>query len=275
MINQRRMMSFPEVEREVAKLRQDLAASRLTEEQFKAHLREMMVEDEEGNWWMVGYETGEWYRHDGTDWVPNQPPGRVTAMPVSSLPARPAERAQVGWGFWFPWVLVTAIGGGIGGIIGGGVNGALGEVANGAVGWAVVGAAIGIVHWFLLVRKIKRAGWWVLASIVGWTVGAPVGFALFGSLGYFGCGALIGIAQWLVLKGQVQRAGVWVLTCTIGWGIGGLVGWGLSALVMDALGGFWGFAIGWAVGWTVGGAVAGAITGIPLVWLLQQPASET
>jgi hypothetical protein len=73
MINQRRMMSFPEVEREVAKLRQDLAAGRLTEEQFKARLRELMVQDEHGNWWMVGYETGEWYRHDGTDWVRADP----------------------------------------------------------------------------------------------------------------------------------------------------------------------------------------------------------
>lgn len=43
-------MNFDEVEREVAKLRQDLAAGHLTEEQFKARLRELMVQDEEGNW---------------------------------------------------------------------------------------------------------------------------------------------------------------------------------------------------------------------------------
>ena len=52
-------MNFAEVEREVAKLRQDVAAGRLAEEQFKAQLRELMVEDEHGAWWMVGYETGE------------------------------------------------------------------------------------------------------------------------------------------------------------------------------------------------------------------------
>ncbi len=72
-------MNFAEVEQVVAKLRQDLAAGRLTEEQFKARLRELMVQDEQGNWWMVGYETGEWYRHDGTDWVPDHPP---LAQPV-------------------------------------------------------------------------------------------------------------------------------------------------------------------------------------------------
>jgi hypothetical protein len=266
-------MNFAEVERVVAKLRQDLAAGRLAEEQFKARLREMMVQDGDGNWWMVGYETGEWYRHDGTDWVPDQPPGRAAAETYA--PARPTDRAQVGWGLWFPWVLATAVGGGVGGIIGGGVNGVLGEVANGAVGWAIVGAAIGIAQGILLRRWIRRTGWWFLASVVGWAVGAPVGFVLFGPLGYFGCGALIGIAQCLVLKRQVQRAGVWVLASVIGWGVGGLVGWGAIEVVAGALGGFWGFALGWAMGWAVGGAVAGAILGIPLIWLLQQPASET
>ena len=92
-------MNFAEVEREVAKLRQDLAAGRLTEEQFKARLRGMMVEDEAGNWWMVGYETGEWYRHHGTDWVRADPPGRVTPEPTpppvsppAHVPSRPAPQ---------------------------------------------------------------------------------------------------------------------------------------------------------------------------------------
>jgi hypothetical protein len=103
-------MNFTEVEREVARLRQDVAAGCLTEVQFKAHLREMMVEDEEGNWWMVGYETGEWYRHDGTDWVPNQPPGRAalgaTPQPVAQtiVPTKPEPRR-----FWGIVVLLLGL----------------------------------------------------------------------------------------------------------------------------------------------------------------------
>ena len=86
-------MDFVQVEQEVAKLRQDLAAGRLTEEQFKAQLREMMVEDDDGNWWMVGYETGEWYRHDGTDWVRADLPGR--AVPASTpQPVAPSARVS-------------------------------------------------------------------------------------------------------------------------------------------------------------------------------------
>ena len=74
-------MNFAEVESEVAKLRQDLAAGRLTDEQFKARLRELMVQDEHGDWWMVGYESGQWHRHDGTDWVRADPPGHVVQKP--------------------------------------------------------------------------------------------------------------------------------------------------------------------------------------------------
>jgi hypothetical protein len=87
-------MNFSEVEQVVAKLRQDLAAGRLTEEQFKARLRELMVQDEQGNWWMVGYETGGWYRHDGTDWVRADPPGRVAPRAAPRPVARPVAPAK-------------------------------------------------------------------------------------------------------------------------------------------------------------------------------------
>jgi hypothetical protein len=91
------MMDFVQVEQEVAKLRQDLAAGRLTEDACKARMRELMVEDSDGNWWMVGYETGEWYCHDGTDWVRADPPGcavqqatpKPLPQPVASTEPKP------------------------------------------------------------------------------------------------------------------------------------------------------------------------------------------
>ena len=101
---------FAQVEAEVSRLRQDLAAGRLTEEQFKARLRELMVEDEQGNWWMLGYETGQWYLHDGTGWVRADPPGRAAhraaPQPVarSVAPARPKPRR-----FWGIVVLVLGL----------------------------------------------------------------------------------------------------------------------------------------------------------------------
>ncbi len=86
-------MEFARVEKEIADLRQELTAGRLTEEQFKARLREMMVEDGDGNWWMVGYETGEWYRHDGTDWLRADPPGRAVPDPTPQ-PVAPSARVS-------------------------------------------------------------------------------------------------------------------------------------------------------------------------------------
>ncbi|MCP4538124.1 MAG: hypothetical protein GY832_13365 [Chloroflexi bacterium] len=87
-------MDFGQVEARVAKLRQSLAAGHLTDDQFKFQLREMMVEDENGNWWMIGYETGEWYRHDGTDWVRADPSRRIVTKPLSRLKSHPTNAAN-------------------------------------------------------------------------------------------------------------------------------------------------------------------------------------
>lgn len=76
---------FVRVEQEVARLRQDMVAGRLTEEQFKARLKELMVRDEQGTWWMVGAETGNWYRHDATNWVQAIPPGHTAPQPTTTL----------------------------------------------------------------------------------------------------------------------------------------------------------------------------------------------
>lgn len=73
-VRRRLAPSFKDVERQVEALRRQVADGLLSEEECKARMRDLMVEDADGTWWMVGYETGEWYRHDGTDWVPSDPP---------------------------------------------------------------------------------------------------------------------------------------------------------------------------------------------------------
>jgi len=66
---------FAEVEAETARLKQDFASGRLSEEQFKTRLQELMVQDEQGTLWMVGIETLEWFRYDGANWLKDNPPG--------------------------------------------------------------------------------------------------------------------------------------------------------------------------------------------------------
>jgi hypothetical protein len=151
----------------------------------------------------------------------------------------------------------------------------LGEILGAFMFGAALGSVVGLMQWFVLMRRVSRAGWWVLASAAGFAV-AGVGFqtavVAFGYsegaeglgssvvlgltvVGVLG-GAVAGILQWLVLRRQVSRAGWWVLAST--------VGWGLSMALAGAS----------SLGLLVGGAVLGAVTGGALVWLLRQPVQE-
>ena len=68
-------MDFKQTEKKFEKLKAEFAAGILSEARFKTQLEELMLQDEQGSWWMIGYETEQWYRHDGKDWVRTDPPG--------------------------------------------------------------------------------------------------------------------------------------------------------------------------------------------------------
>ena len=67
---------FSVVEAEAARLRQRAAAGRLSRQALENKLIELMVEDGQGDWWMIGASDGQWYRFDGDNFVPARPPGR-------------------------------------------------------------------------------------------------------------------------------------------------------------------------------------------------------
>jgi hypothetical protein len=66
--------AFEEVEVQAAALRQQVAQGLISESVCRTRMRELMIQDPRGNWWMVGYESGSWFRHDGEDWVRADPP---------------------------------------------------------------------------------------------------------------------------------------------------------------------------------------------------------
>lgn len=86
---------FAQAEREADWLRQERAAGRISEEQFKARLHDLMIQDGGGEWWAVGQQSGEWYRNEGGQWVRARPAG--TGSPAAA-PARPAPMYPAGRG---------------------------------------------------------------------------------------------------------------------------------------------------------------------------------
>ena len=87
-------MLFGDAEREYRNLKAQFDAGQLSEADFRARLEEMMIEDDQGQWWSIGYETGKWYYHDGEQWVRGDPPaekstttpGTVTAAAATDVP---------------------------------------------------------------------------------------------------------------------------------------------------------------------------------------------
>jgi hypothetical protein len=78
------MDRFSQVEAEVASLRQQMAAGRLTEAQLRKRLEQLMIQDAQGYWWMIALEADQWYRYDGEKWVPGVPPRLAAASGLQS-----------------------------------------------------------------------------------------------------------------------------------------------------------------------------------------------
>lgn len=71
--SQTNVADFKRTEDEYFKLKGLLSTGRLTQEQYEAKLRELMVQDGQGRYWMLGADTGKWYLHDGQTWTEAQP----------------------------------------------------------------------------------------------------------------------------------------------------------------------------------------------------------
>jgi uncharacterized RDD family membrane protein YckC len=82
---------FQRVEDEYFRLKGKYATGRLSEEEFDQALKDLMFQDSQGRYWMVGADTGEWYASDGGAWVKAQPPAAATVAPRASPPVAPVE----------------------------------------------------------------------------------------------------------------------------------------------------------------------------------------
>lgn len=84
---------FQKAEQEYFNLRSKLETGHITRDQFDTALREQMVQDEQGRYWILGIDSGKWYVHDGNDWVQSEPPreGNPPLSPTAPQIAPPAS----------------------------------------------------------------------------------------------------------------------------------------------------------------------------------------
>ena len=82
-------MNFAQVEAKFKELKKEYEVGAITEEELKAQLEDLMIQDDEGRWWMIGYETGQWYYYDGEKWVQAEPP-----KPAPTAPPMPVVELQ-------------------------------------------------------------------------------------------------------------------------------------------------------------------------------------
>ncbi len=89
------MINFLEVEKSVENLKQQLASGQIDEQTFEDQLLGLVDVAEDGYYWMLGHESGRWYRHDGEKWVLDHP-GELFA-PLADLADTPEQSLTAKW----------------------------------------------------------------------------------------------------------------------------------------------------------------------------------
>jgi hypothetical protein len=71
---------FRETEAKYRELKEKHAKKEISTEEVKAELKQLMVQDETGTYWMLGGKSGKWYRHDGAQWQETDPYEIIKSM---------------------------------------------------------------------------------------------------------------------------------------------------------------------------------------------------
>jgi hypothetical protein len=283
-------MDFKQAEKRFKQLKAQFEARTLTETEFRAQLEELMIQDEQGSWWMIGYETELWYRHNGTNWVQTDLQGGLSlkSKPEATLDVADERKIRDGKGAkissqpteeastletseatltassnaisWF--TLGWAIAGGIGGYMYNIFNEITGGATGGLIGGLVVVTSLQaakIVSPLKNTMRILLA--WVLGGAIGWligwelteAIGAGIGMAIFVTIGMAGTFGMDYIrSHWKSIA-----------VITLAWLIGGAIGWSISKGMIDGL--YIDYATSWVVGTAIGWGIGGFVMGRQLM----------
>ena len=117
-IRPRKSPNFEAAEERFFALKGKHSSGLLSDEEYETTLQELVIWDDHGRSWMIGAKTGQWYYHDGKDWIMAEPP-EEPAAPAAQPPEQgiPWKRAAIGCGailavatvfacaLGFPWLL--------------------------------------------------------------------------------------------------------------------------------------------------------------------------
>ena len=101
--------AFVEAQRQFWSLRDLYERGKLGEEAYRLALKEIIVQDSAGAYWMLGAESGEWYRHEEGGWARRDPP-RADLPAVAPPPVPPAYQPVPERGLSRGRIIVVALG---------------------------------------------------------------------------------------------------------------------------------------------------------------------
>jgi hypothetical protein len=117
-------MDFQEADRRFPTLKRQYENGDLSDDEYRAQLEQLAVQDTEGRWWVKHRDTGAWYYQDGDDWVLGTPyrepdssgdtpdreaPGTGSGTLGATAPEEPAVTVQETPGWWIPVGIVSAL----------------------------------------------------------------------------------------------------------------------------------------------------------------------
>ena len=196
-------MDFSQVEAEFQRLKGQFEAGTLTEEEFKAQLEELMIQDEEGKWWIIGYETGQWYYHDGDKWVQSKPPELGPTAPPTPV----AEQRRVLELFREEGFLLHFLPTVVAGVVSGVVSMAIGiDPLNWMERNTIFAVAAVFLVWLVLRTRVTRRWQMVLALAASWEAGnKPTTLTMY----MYTYLTMYGVRTWLYL--MLEVASIFVL----------------------------------------------------------------
>jgi hypothetical protein len=148
----------------------------------------------------------------------------------------------------------------------------------GVLMFPIIATMFGVLQYFVLRKRIPKAGWWILATIVGLGGGvalAVVAVQAFSHITgmeeywnfqpgllmlYLLIGFFLALAQLPILWRHFRGSLLWLLASILGWLVLGLIMGGTIGRISDV------FAIG---------AIPAMFTGFCLIWLMRNPRIET